>query len=226
MLWFRIAKSQNHPITNHLESPLMSPEERAKKIKVLVFDVDGLLTDGKIWLFPAPAGAELKTQQQAQPKADAGGYAIVSERMMESKGFHAHDGVGMSLARLGGLKLGVITKRISEAVALRARDLKLDHVYQGQNNKIEALQKIVAADRVKEENVAYVGDDIVDLTVMRRCGLAIAVANARAEVRQAAHYITEHRGGEGAAREAVEFILRAQGSWERVMREYRQARTK
>src|SRR2546423_173848 len=84
MLWFRIAKSQNHPITNHLESPLMSPEERAKKIKVLVFDVDGVLTDGKIWLFPAPAGAELKTQQQAQPKADAGGYAIVSERVMGS----------------------------------------------------------------------------------------------------------------------------------------------
>src|SRR5262245_26941689 len=97
----------------------MSPQERAKKIKVLLFDVDGVLTDGRIWLFPAPAGAELKTQQQAQPKADAGGYAIVSERMMESKGFHAHDGVGMSLARLGGLKLGVITKRISEAVALR-----------------------------------------------------------------------------------------------------------
>ena len=220
MLWFRIAKSQNHPITNHLESPLMSPEERAKKIKVLVFDVDGVLTDGKIWLFPAPAGAELKTQQQAQPKADAGGYAIVSERMMESKGFHAHDGVGMSLARLGGLKLGVITKRISEAVALRARDLKLDHVYQGQNNKIEALQKIVAAEGVKEENVAYVGDDIVDFTVMRRCGLAIAVPNSRAEVLREAHFITEHPGGEGAARDAVEYILKAQGSWDDVLGKY------
>src|SRR5262249_2182040 len=85
----------HHPrkLSGHLQSPLMSPEERARRIKVLLFDVDGVLTDGKIWLFPAPAGAELKTQQQAQPKADAGGYAIVSERMMESKGFHAHDGV-------------------------------------------------------------------------------------------------------------------------------------
>jgi len=204
----------------HLQSRLMSPEERAKKIKVLLFDVDGVLTDGKIWLFPAPAGAKLNTREQAQRKADAGRYAIISDRMMESKGFHAHDGVGMSLARLGGLRLGVITKRISEAVALRARDLKLDHVYQGQNNKIEALQKIVAADGVKEENVAYVGDDIVDLTVMRRCGLAIAVPNARQEVLDEVHFVTKHPGGEGAARDAVEYILKAQGSWDEVLRKY------
>ena len=208
----------------------MSPEDRAKKIKVLLFDVDGVLTDGKIWLFPAPAGAKLNTQEQAVPKADAGGYAIVSDRMMESKGFHAHDGVGMSLARLGGLRLGVITKRISEAVALRARDLKLDHAYQGQNNKIEALQKIVAADRVKEENVAYVGDDIVDLTVMRRCGLAIAVPNARREVLEEAQFVTDHghlrplreprEAHPAAARDAVEYILKSQGSWDEVLRKY------
>ena len=198
----------------------MSPAERAKKIKVLLFDVDGVLTDGKIWLFPAPAGAEQSTQQQARPKADAGGYAIVSNSMLEAKGFHAHDGVAMSLARLGGLRLGVITKRISESVALRARDLKLDYVYQGQNNKVEALARIVAAESVGEENVAYVGDDIVDLTVMRRCGLAIAVPNARKEVREEAHFVTENRGGEGAARDTVEYILKCQGSWDEVLIKY------
>src|SRR2546423_14966095 len=102
MLWFRIAKSQNHPITNHLESPLMSPEERAKKIKVLVFDVDGVLTDGKIWLFPAPAGAELKTQQQAQPKADAGGGAVGGPPPVGSKGFFAPPGGAVVVGCLGG----------------------------------------------------------------------------------------------------------------------------
>src|SRR5947207_3023949 len=178
--------------------------ERARKIKILLFDVDGVLTDGGIWLFPAPAGAEQKTQQAAEPKADKGGYAIVSRSMLEAKGFHAHDGVGISLARLGGLKVGIITKRISETVALRARDLRLDYVYQGQNNKVEAFEKIVADSGCRPEEIAYVGDDIVDLTVMRLCGLAIAVPNARDMVKREAHYVTEHRGGEGAARDAVE----------------------
>jgi 3-deoxy-D-manno-octulosonate 8-phosphate phosphatase (KDO 8-P phosphatase) len=195
-------------------------QERAKKIKVLLFDVDGVLTDGKIWLFPSPAGTELTSNQWSSQQANARTSSTVSDRMMESKGFHAHDGVGMSLARLGGLKLGVVTKRSSEAVALRARDLKLDHVYQGQHNKTDALEKILAAENARDENVAFVGDDIVDLTVMRRCGLAIAVPNARREVRDAAHFVTEHPGGEGAARDAIEYILRAQGTWDDVLSKY------
>ena len=202
------------------------PHARAQKIKIILFDVDGVLTDGTIFLFPAPAGVQQKTQHAAEAKADSGGYAIVSHNIIEAKGFNAHDGTGFSLARLGGLKTGVITKRISETVALRARDLKLDHVRQGISDKLTAFEEILRHDQLTAEEAAYVGDDIIDLPVMERCGLAIAVANARAEVRQAAHYITEHRGGEGAARDAVEFILRAQGSWDRVMREYRQARTK
>src|SRR5512146_271728 len=100
--------------------------ERAKKIKLLLFDVDGVLTDGTIWLFPAPAGARLSTRDQARRHADRGGFSFASQSMIEAKGFHAHDGTAISLARLGGLKTGLITKRISETVALRARDLRLD----------------------------------------------------------------------------------------------------
>ncbi len=193
---------------------------RAKKIRLLLLDVDGVMTNGSIWLFPALAGAQQSTASQAAECADAGGFAISSNTMIEAKGFNTHDGTAISLARLGGLKTGVITKRISETVALRARDLRLDHVYQGVADKVHALEEILRKEGLRDEQAAYVGDDIIDLPVMRRCGLAIAVANARDEVKRAAHFITPHRGGDGAVRDAVEFILRAQGSWKRVVEEY------
>jgi 3-deoxy-D-manno-octulosonate 8-phosphate phosphatase (KDO 8-P phosphatase) len=193
---------------------------RAKKIKLLLLDVDGVMTDGSIWLFPAPAGAQQTTAAQAAERADAGGYAISSNSMIEAKGFNAHDGTAISLARLGGLKTGVVTKRISETVALRARDLRLDHVHQGVADKLHALDEILRKEGLGPEQAAYVGDDIIDLPVMRRCGLAIAVPNAREEVKREAHFVTKHRGGSGAVRDAVEFILRAQGSWKRVVEEY------
>ncbi|HEU5336132.1 MAG TPA: HAD hydrolase family protein [Terriglobales bacterium] len=194
--------------------------ERARKIKLLLFDVDGVLTDGTIWLFPAPAGAQFTTQQQAQQHGGEGGFGIVSQNMIEAKGFHAHDGAAVSLARLAGIKTGLITKRISETVALRARDLKLEHVYQGIQDKRTVFEAILAKEGLAPEQAAYVGDDVIDLPVMRHCGLAVAVANARAEVKEEAHYITEHRGGEGALRDAVEYILKAQGKWEEVVRVY------
>ena len=137
---------------------------------------------------------------------------------------HAHDGAAFPMARLGGLKTGFITKRISETVRLSARDLKVDHVYQGSGEKIVAFREILKKEGLSEAEAAYVGDDIIDLPVMERCGLAIAVANAREEVKRAAHYVTEHRGGEGAARDAIEYILRAQGTLERVMRDYMENR--
>jgi len=193
---------------------------RAKKIKLLLLDVDGVMTDGSIWLFPAPPGAQQSIASQAAERADAGGFAISSNTMIEAKGFHAHDGTAISLARLGGLKTGVITKRISETVALRARDLRLDHVQQGAANKLAVLEEILRKEGLRAEQAAYVGDDIIDLPVMQRCGLAIAVASARDEVKRAAHFVTSHRGGDGAVRDAVEFILRAQGSWKRVVAEY------
>src|SRR5690348_2016178 len=194
--------------------------ERARKIKLLLFDVDGVLTDGTIWFFPAPAGAKLSTEQHAQQRGGEGGFGIVSQNMVEAKGFHAHDGTAISLARLAGIKTGVITKRISETVALRARDLKLDHVYQGIQDKLTVFEEILKQEGLEAEQAAFVGDDIIDLPVMRNCGLGVAVANSRKEVLDEAHYVTEHRGGDGALRDAAEYVLRAQGKWEEVMNAY------
>lgn len=194
---------------------------RAKKIKLLLFDVDGVLTDGKIWLFPAPAGFEPMTaEKKAAENSHIGGYSISSTSMMEAKGFNAHDGAAISLARLGGLKTGLITKRISETVALRARDLRLDHVYQGIANKLAAFQEILEKEKLDASQAAFVGDDVIDLPVMRSCGLAIAVPNGRDEVKQEAHFITSRHGGDGALRDAVEYILRAQGKLQDVIDEY------
>ena len=202
-----------------LEFPAMS-KARAKKIKLILFDVDGVLTDGKIWIFPAPAGAQLTTPAHAVQHEDEGGFGLVSQGMIEAKGFHAHDGTAFSLARLAGIKTGIITKRISETVALRARDLKLEHVHQGVQDKLTCLEGILKQENLKPAEAAFVGDDVIDLPAMRNCGFAIAVANARREVKAAAHLVTEHAGGEGAARDAVEYILKAQGKWKRVVSEY------
>jgi 3-deoxy-D-manno-octulosonate 8-phosphate phosphatase (KDO 8-P phosphatase) len=108
---------------------------------------------------------------------------------------------------------------------LRARDLKLDHVHQGIQDKLTVFEEILRKEKLQPEQAAYVGDDVIDLPIMRNCGLAIAVANARAEVKEAAHYITENRGGQGAARDAVEYILKSQAKWEDVMLEYIQERS-
>ena len=197
-----------------------SAKSRAKKIKLILFDVDGTLTDGKIWIFPAPAGAQQSTQELAAQHGGKGGFGLHSQNMIEAKGFNAHDGAGFSLARLGGIQSGLITKRISETVALRARDLKIEHVYQGIQDKLTCFEGILQKEGLKASEAAFVGDDVIDLPVMRNCGLAIAVANARREVKSEAHLVTEHGGGDGAARDAIEFILKAQGSWKRVVSEY------
>ena len=199
--------------------PPMS-KQRAKKIKLILFDVDGVLTDGKIWIFPAPAGAQQATQAHAAEHEDEGGFGLSSQSMVEAKGFNAHDGTAFSLLRLGGIKTGLITKRISDTVALRARDLKIDHVYQGIQDKLTCFEGILKKENLKDNEAAYVGDDVIDLPVMRNCGFAIAVANARKEVKKEAHMVTEHAGGDGAARDAVEYILKAQGKWKRVVSEY------
>jgi 3-deoxy-D-manno-octulosonate 8-phosphate phosphatase (KDO 8-P phosphatase) len=180
----------------------VSAEDRARRIKIILFDVDGVLTDGTIWIYPMPF---------AMPDG------LLTTKMVEAKGFSAHDGAGMTLARLGGMKVGIITKRISETVAMRARDLKLEFVYQGQAFKMQAVRDIMEKEGVALEEIAYVGDDVVDLPVMRLCGLAVAVANAREQVKAEAHYVTQHAGGEGAGRDAIEFILRAKGLLEQCI---------
>ena len=174
---------------------------RAKKIKLLLLDVDGVMTDGKLYFLPSGDGS------------------------VEVKGFHAHDGTGFSLARLGGIRTGIITKRVSETVRLRARDLKIEHVYQGAADKLAAFREILASENLKPEEAAFVGDDVIDLPVMRACGLAFAVADAREDVKDEAHVITDHRGGEGAVRDAIEYILKAQGSLARCVESYIADRT-
>ncbi len=183
----------------------LSAESRARNIKVLIFDVDGVLTDGQIIVAPDPSS---RTSEDPIGKGS------------EIKGFSAHDGLGITLARLGGLRVGIITKRQSQTVAIRARDLHLEFVYQGQSHKLAAAQEIAAKAAVTLEQMAYVGDDIVDLPVMRLCGLAIATANARPQVKSIAHYITPHPGGQGAGRDAVDFILTAQGTLDKVIEQY------
>jgi 3-deoxy-D-manno-octulosonate 8-phosphate phosphatase (KDO 8-P phosphatase) len=210
--------------------PRLSAQARARKIKLLLFDVDGVLTDGKLFIFPAPSGASQPGQELAEhaaihaaihaSKQGQSGFGFASQSLIEAKGFHAHDGTSISLARLAGIKTGLITKRISETVALRARDLKLEHVHQGVQDKRSCLAAIVEQERLQPEEAAFVGDDVIDLPAMRAAGLAIAVKNARADVKREAHYITPQAGGDGALRDAVEFILKAQGKWKQVLEAY------
>src|ERR1051326_1836155 len=136
----------------------LSPRARAKKIKLLLFDVDGVLTDGKLFIFPAPAGIQQSIQGRASEHGGQGGFGLHSQTMIEAKGFHAHDGTAISLARLGGIKTGLITKRISETVALRARDLKLEHVHQGIQNKRGVFEEILKQEKLDRSEAAFVGD--------------------------------------------------------------------
>src|ERR1700687_1265546 len=136
----------------------LSAIARARKIKLLLFDVDGVLTDGKLFIFPAPPGSQQSILEQSAKHDDQGGLDLISQSMIEAKGFHAHDGTSISLVRLAGIKTGLITKRISETVALRARDLKMDHVYQGIQDKAGVMRQILEKDAITTADVAFVGD--------------------------------------------------------------------
>lgn len=175
----------------------LTAEERARRVKVLLFDVDGVLTNGDITIIPGEGG-----------------------KATEVKSFSAHDGMGISLARLAGIKLGFVTKRNSQVVAIRARDLKIEHVYQGQSQKLDAIKQVMADENCTLEEIAYVGDDIIDLPVMRVVGFAIASANARPQVKVAAHYTTQMPGGQGAGRDAIDFILTARGVLDSTIEAY------
>ena len=180
----------------------LTAQDRARRIQVILFDVDGVWTDGTIWIIPVPV---------------AGADGSITTKMVEAKGYSAHDGAGITLARLGGMKVGIITKRISETVALRARDLKLEFVYQGEAFKMRPVREIMEKEGITLDEIAYVGDDVIDLPVMRQCGLAVATANARERVKAEAHYVTPHRGGQGAGRDVIEFILEAKGLLEQCI---------
>jgi 3-deoxy-D-manno-octulosonate 8-phosphate phosphatase (KDO 8-P phosphatase) len=170
---------------------------RARQIKLLLLDCDGVLTDGGLH------------------------YTFDGKRVMEgAKVFHIHDGQGLKLAREAGLKLGVISGRVSPALTARARDLQIDRLHQGIDDKLTVYEQIKTDEGLTDAQIAYVGDDLPDLPVMRRVGLAVAVADAVEEVRECAHFVTKKPGGRGAAREVVELLLKAQDKWRESLQRY------
>jgi len=170
-----------------------SIERRASRIKLLLMDCDGVLTDGRLWL---------------------------TEDGDEQKSFNAHDGLGLTLLHRAGLKSGIITGRASKAVTRRAAELGVEFVRQGEPDKIAAFEQLLQQAGVAESEVAFVGDDLPDIPIMKRAELAIAVADAVAETRSVAHYVTRAKGGRGAVREVIELILKSQGRWAEVTEGY------
>jgi 3-deoxy-D-manno-octulosonate 8-phosphate phosphatase (KDO 8-P phosphatase) len=176
----------SHPEPGHLSA-------RARHIKLLLFDVDGVLTDGVVTIH-----------------ADGS----------ESKRFGIRDGIAMVWAQRSGIKVGLLSARTSATTPHRAAQLGISLVYQGVASKTAAYEKILADERRHDLHVAYMGDDIVDLAVLDRVGLSAAPADAVPEVKARVHFVTSAPGGNGAARELVETVLRAQGSWETVVAGY------
>ncbi len=175
---------------------MLEPEEverRAARVKLLLLDCDGVLTDGRITLVG---------------EAD------------EQKSFHTRDGHGLVLLHRAGLRSGIISGRTSSAVVRRARDLGIAYVRQGALDKIEVFDELLAAEGFNAGEVAFVGDDVTDIPLMRRSGLAVAVADATPDTLAAAHYVTTLKGGSGAVREVCELILKAQGLWAGLMKRY------
>jgi 3-deoxy-D-manno-octulosonate 8-phosphate phosphatase (KDO 8-P phosphatase) len=175
-------------------APSASVKKRAKAITVFLMDVDGTITDGSVTLLSMPDGSA-----------------------QEIKTFDAHDGQGLSLAHTAGIRTGVITGRGSAALQRRAKELKIEFVYEHQAQKIAAFEEVLKKTGATEAMVAYLGDDLPDITIMRRVGLAVAVGDAAPEVKRIAHHVTRAIGGKGAAREVVELILKSKGVWEEMI---------
>lgn len=162
----------------------------AEKVRLLILDVDGVLTSGEIFI-------------------DGEG--------RESKVFHVHDGSGIVYLHRQGVRTALITGRTSPVVALRAKELGIEEVHQGIREKIHVYEDIRKRLRMRDDEIGYVGDDLLDLPCLRQAGFPVAVANASPEVKAAARYVTSRRGGHGAVREVVEVILKAQGKWDAVV---------
>jgi 3-deoxy-D-manno-octulosonate 8-phosphate phosphatase (KDO 8-P phosphatase) len=170
-----------------------SVEQRARQIKLLLMDCDGVLTDGRIW--------------------------IIDENE-DQKAFHIRDGLALELWHRAGLRSGIISGRSSTAVSRRAKGLNISIVHLGQNDKLKAFEETLLETGVSSDEVAFIGDDLNDIPLMLRCGLAIAVSDASSETKARAHYITRASGGNGAVREAIELILKVQNKWDAVVAGY------
>jgi YrbI family 3-deoxy-D-manno-octulosonate 8-phosphate phosphatase len=172
------------------EPPL---EDRLKKIRLIVFDVDGVLTDGRI---------------------------TFGSGDLEIKSFDVRDGHGIKIARRCGLEIAMVTGRVSEVVPRRAQDLGVELVFQQVYDKRPVLAELIERLNLQPDQVAIIGDDVVDIPLLRRAGAGFTVPEAPEEVRKEAHFVTRHRGGRGAAREMIEMILKAQGKWDGVLARY------
>ena len=168
-------------------------KERASKVKLLLLDVDGVLTDGRI---------------------------IYDSKGRDSKFFDVHDGMGVYVLSKAGIKTILITAKNSAAIKPRARDMRVAEVFGDVSPKSAILDKLLKKYNVSKDEVCFVGDDLVDLGLMKRVGLGIAVSNACAEIKSAAFHVTEKRGGRGAVREVAELILKSQGKWEDIIKFY------
>lgn len=171
----------------------MDCKARAARVKLLVFDVDGVLTSGQIFI-----GQDGEIMKQ----------------------FYAQDGLSISAAHSVGLKTAIITGRTSEIVKIRGAELKIGDIHQGAMNKVEALTELVAKYQLTLDQVGYVGDDLNDLPAITKVGFACAPANAVSEIKERVHYVAIKQGGNGAVREIIEYILKAQGKWEQVIAAY------
>ena len=168
-------------------------ERRASRIKLILMDCDGVLTDGRLWL---------------------------TEDGNEQKSFNTHDGLGLTLLHRAGLRSGIISGRNSSAVSRRAQQLGIEFVRQGDPEKIAAFEEILRQAEVDESEVAFIGDDLTDIPLMQRAELAVAVADAVMEARSVAHYVTRATGGRGAVREVIELVLKSQGRWNDLLEHY------
>lgn len=177
----------------------MTPElkTRAARVRLFLMDVDGVLTDGHLINVPSPDGS-----------------------IFESKAFDSQDGIALQWLSWHGIETGVISGRVSAATDARAKQVGMKYVYQGHIEKVPILDEIRAAAGVQPDEIAYCGDDLTDIVVMRRVGLAIAPANARPEVKRAAHHVTQGSGGAGAIREVCELLLEAHGRWADILKKY------
>lgn len=169
----------------------------ASRVRLLLMDVDGVLTNGKLYHLPDAQG-----------------------RMTETKGFDSQDGIALQWLHSKGIRTGVISGRVSPATEERARQVKMTYVYQGHIEKIPILEEILRDAQVDSSAVAYIGDDLTDAVIMRRVGFPIATSNARLEVKRLARYVTRAAGGEGAVREVIELLLTAQNLWQDILLHY------
>lgn len=168
--------------------------KKAKKIKIFLMDVDGVLTDGKFYIY---------------------------ENGITARAFHFHDGMAIYLAHKAGLKTGIISAKDSHSIKMRAEELHMNFIYLGMENKLTALNSLLQQNYIDKQEIAYIGDDLIDIPVFEHVGLSIAVANAVEDAKHAAHYVTSACGGNGAVREAIDLILKAQGLYQKILKEFK-----